>query len=90
MQKSTATANKDKVVDNLLEILVLGKKRRGRAESDFKTYQMQTKSKIGDLNQQVQEAESQGNAKDMKRYKNMISAYESRLLKRAKVEDIQN
>ena len=51
---------------------------------------MQTKSKIGDLNQQVQEAESQGNAKDMKRYKNMISAYESRLLKRAKVEDIQD
>ena len=38
----------------------------------------------------VIEAEGRGDAKDVKRFKNMISAYESRLLKRARVEDISD
>ena len=38
----------------------------------------------------MKEAEQAGNAKDVKRFKNMISAYESRLLKRARVEDISD
>ena len=38
----------------------------------------------------VIEAEGRGEAKDVKRFKNMISAYESRLMKRARVEDISD
>ena len=69
---------------------MLGKRRRGRQESEFSTYRDQTNSKIAELKASVIEAESKGEAKDVKRFKNMISAYESRLLKRARVEDISN
>ena len=82
--------SKSKPVDDILEMLVLGKRRRGRKESDFKTYQQTTRDKINELQGQIVKAEAQDNIKDVKRFKNMISAYESRLLKRAKVEDIQD
>ena len=38
----------------------------------------------------AKEAESKGDKKNAKRFKNMISAYESRLLKRARAQDTQD
>lgn len=67
-------------------MLLLGKRRRGRRQSDFETYKAQTMAKIEEIEAKMKEV--QGSAKETKRLKNMISAYESRLLKRARNEDL--
>ena len=67
-------------------MLLLGKRRRGRRQSDFETYKTQTMAKIDEIEAKMKEV--QGSAKETKRLKNMISAYESRLLKRARNEDL--
>ena len=69
-----------------IEMLLLGKRRRGRRQSDFETYKAQTMAKIEEIEDKMKEV--QGTAKETKRLKNMISAYESRLLKRARNEDL--
>ena len=69
-------------------MLILGKRRRGRRQNDFDTYKVQTMDKITELEAKI--IENKKNAKETKRLKNMISAYESRLLKRAKNEDLSD
>ena len=69
-----------------IEMLLLGKRRRGRRQNDFETYKAQTMAKIEEIEAKMLEV--QGSAKETKRLKNMISAYESRLLKRARNEDL--
>ena len=69
-----------------VELLLLGKRRRGRRQSDFESYKTQTMNKIEEIEAKMKEAV--GEPKETKRLKNMISAYESRLLKRAKNEDL--
>ena len=67
-------------------MLLLGKRRRGRRQSDFESYKVQTMGKIGEIEAKMREVQDDTN--ETKRLKNMISAYESRLLKRAKNEDL--
>ena len=69
-----------------VEMLLLGKRRRGRRQSDFETYKAQTMTKMEEIESKM--GEVRGSKKETKRLKNMISAYESRLLKRAKYEDL--
>ena len=73
--------------EDMIEQLILGKRRRGRRQSDFETYKSQTMEKIEELDQKIREPKK--SAKELKRLKNMVSAYESRLVKRATTEDLR-
>lgn len=65
------------------------KRRRGKAECGWEAYQDQTYAKIESLKEELIESHSKGDSKAVQRIKNMISAYESRLNKRAKYESLQ-
>ncbi len=72
-----------------IEQALLGKRRRKRRQCDFATYQQEIFSTIDKLKEQMNAAEARKEVKESRRLKNLISAYESRLLKRAKDEDTQ-
>ena len=65
------------------------KRRRGKAECTWEAYQKQTYDKIESLKLELIDYHAQGDSKACQRIKNMISAYESRLSKRAKYEGLQ-
>ena len=65
------------------------KRRRGKAECGWEAYQDQTYAKIESLKEELIESHSKSDSKAVQRIKNMISAYESRLNKRAKYESLQ-
>ena len=74
--------------------LVNGKRRRGRKESAFDTYNQTTRNTISELEKKIADLEKQPKKdkktnSEIKRLKNMVSAYESRLLKRAIKEDLR-
>ena len=72
-----------------LEQSILGKRRRKRRQCDLATYQQEIFSTIDKLKEQMLVANKNNDIKESRRIKNLISAYESRLLKRAKDEDTQ-
>lgn len=78
-QKKATTTGED-----VLTKLILGKHRRGRRQPDFNTYQNDCGSQIESLKAKIATAQTNGEEKEAKRLKNMMSAYESRLVKRAK------
>ena len=74
--------------------LINGKRRRGRKESQFATYNQTTRKTIKDLEEKIEVLEKtqkkdKKTSSEVKRLKNMVSAYESRLLKRAIKEDLR-
>jgi len=78
----------------LAQELILGKRRRGRKESSFGNYNDTTRNTISQIEKKIDLLEKAGvkdkkTTKEIKRLKNMISAYESRLLKRAISEDLR-
>ncbi len=88
--KTIAKAQKKSCAgEDVLTKLILGKHRRGRRQPDFKTYQNDCGTQIETLRAKIAIAENNGEVKEAKRLKNMVSAYESRLVKRAKQEDTQ-
>ena len=54
------------------------------------SYVTQTKARIDELTKEAEEAYARDDLKSTQRIKNMISAYESRLNKRAKLEDFKS
>ena len=83
--KTISDANK---TDDMIEQMILGKRRRGRTKSDFETYKSQTMDKIEELDEKIRTSVEK-TPKELKRLKNMVSAYESRLVKRATMEDLR-
>lgn len=88
-KKIAKVQKKSTTGEDVLTKLILGKHRRGRRQPDFKTYQNDCGSQIDSLRAKIATAQINGDEKEVKRLKNMMSAYESRLVKRAKQEDTQ-
>ena len=88
-QKKTAVkkAKEEQSQESKNPCMIERKRRRGRAESDWPTYVKQTRARISSLQAELIDVHATGDIKNVQRIKNMISAYESRLGKRAKFEE---
>ena len=62
-------------------------KKRGRKQNDLEQYVEKTQKTIDDLARRI---EASKDKKEIKRLRNMISAYESRLNKRETVEQLRS
>ena len=83
-------AKEDQPQESKNSCMIERKRRRGRAESDWPTYVEQTRARITSLQTELITVHATGDIKNVQRIKNMISAYESRLGKRAKFEEFQD
>ena len=73
---------------------LMDKRRRGRKSTAFDKYESQTREKITFHQQQIADLEAGQHTDktdgEIRRHKNIVSAYESRLLKRAMQEDLRS